>query len=104
MACLIKAIRSERIECGRFLGAAPGNVAESVVLDRVTESTLMFVDGAKKAFCGHMTLRFSPDVTSTVAHHKHYCLEIGENSSPTIDHCIIRSSSVGELSEIEWYI
>lgn len=56
----------------------------------------MFVEGAKHAYVGHMTLKFSPDVTSTVPHHKHYCLEVGENCSPTIDHCIIRSTSVGE--------
>lgn len=77
-------------------GAASGNVAESVILERESESTVMFVEGAKKAYAGHLTLKFSPDVTSTVAHHKHYCLEVGENSSPTVDHCIIRSSSVGQ--------
>lgn len=77
-------------------GAASGNVAESVILERESESTVMFVEGAKKAYAGHLTLKFSPDVTSTVAHHKHYCLEVGENSSPTVDHCIIRSTSVGE--------
>lgn len=64
-------------------------------MERETESTVMFVEGAKKAYAGHLTLKFSPDVTSTVAHHKHYCLEVGENSSPTVDHCIIRSTSVG---------
>ncbi|XP_039281537.1 F-box only protein 11, partial [Nilaparvata lugens] len=77
-----------------FIGAAPGNVAESVILERELESTLMFVEGAKQAYAGHLTLKFSPDVTSTVSHHKHYCLEVGENCTPTIDHCIIRSSSV----------
>lgn len=76
-------------------GAAPGNVAESVILERESESTMMFVEGAKNAYAGHLTLKFSPDVTSTVPHNKHYCLEVGENCSPTIDHCIIRSSSVG---------
>lgn len=79
-----------------LIGAAPGNVAESVVLERESESTVMFVEGAKNAYIGHMTLKFSPDITSTVPHHKHYCLEIGENCSPTIDHCIIRSTSVGK--------
>lgn len=79
-----------------LIGAAPGNVAESIVLERESESTVMFVEGAKHAYVGHMTLKFSPDVTSTVPHHKHYCLEVGENCSPTIDHCIIRSTSVGE--------
>lgn len=79
-----------------LIGAAPGNVAESVVLERESESTVMFVEGAKHAYVGHMTLKFSPDVTSTVPHHKHYCLEVGENCSPTIDHCIIRSTSVGK--------
>lgn len=81
-----------------LIGAAPGNVAESIVLERESESTVMFVEGAKHAYVGHMTLKFSPDVTSTVPHHKHYCLEVGENCSPTIDHCIIRSTSVGESS------
>lgn len=79
-----------------LIGAAPGNVAESIVLERESESTIMFVEGAKHAYVGHLTLKFSPDVTSTVPHHKHYCLEVGENCSPTIDHCIIRSTSVGE--------
>lgn len=79
-----------------LIGAAAGNVAESIVLERESESTVMFVEGAKHAYVGHMTLKFSPDVTSTVPHHKHYCLEVGENCSPTIDHCIIRSTSVGK--------
>lgn len=79
------------------LGAAPGNVAESVILERESESTVMFVEGAKQAYAGHLTLKFSPDVTSTVPHHKHYCLEVGENCSPTVDHCIIRSTSVGKF-------
>ena len=79
-----------------LIGAAPGNVAESVILERESESTVMFVEGAKQAYAGHLTLKFSPDVTSTVPHHKHYCLEVGENCSPTIDHCIIRSTSVGK--------
>lgn len=80
-----------------LIGAAQGNVAESVVLERESESTVMCVEGAKNgAYIGHMTLKFSPDITSTVPHHKHYCLEIGENCSPTIDHCIIRSTSVGK--------
>jgi len=77
-----------------LIGAASGNVAESIVLERESESTVMFVEGAKNAYVGHMTLKFSPDITSTVPHHKHYCLEVGENCSPTIDHCIIRSTSV----------
>lgn len=80
-----------------LIGAASGNVAESIILERESESTVMFVEGAKHAYVGHMTLKFSPDVTSTVPHHKHYCLEVGENCSPTIDHCIVRSTSVGEL-------
>uniref|UniRef100_T1IYN2 F-box only protein 11 n=3 Tax=Chilopoda TaxID=7540 RepID=T1IYN2_STRMM len=72
-----------------------GNVAENVILERVTESsTIMFVDGAREACLCYVTLKFSPDLTSSVPHHKHYCLEITENCSPTIDHCIIRSSSV----------
>lgn len=85
-----------------LIGAAPGNVAESIVLERESESTVMFVEGAKNAYIGHMTLKFSPDITSNVPHHKHYCLEVGENCSPTIDHCIIRSTSVGEDCPRNW--
>lgn len=77
-----------------LIGAAAGNVAEAVVLEREAGSTVMFVEGAKYAYVGYLTLKFSPDVTSTVSHHKHYCLDIGENCSPTVDNCIIRSSSV----------
>jgi len=43
---------------------------------------------------GYVTLKFTPDVTSIVLYHKNFCLEVGENCSPTIDHCIIRSESV----------
>jgi len=77
-----------------LVGAAPGNVAESVILEREAGSTVMFVEGAKYAYVGYLTLKFSPEVTSTVSHHKHYCLDIGENCSPTVDNCIIRSTSV----------
>ncbi|XP_055949102.1 F-box only protein 11-like isoform X1 [Argiope bruennichi] len=77
-----------------IIGAAPGNVAENVSLERDSESTITFVEGAKEAYLGYITLKFAPDVSSSVPHHKHYCLEVGENCTPTIDHCIIRSASV----------
>lgn len=78
----------------QLVGAAPGSVSEHVILERESESTLTFVEGARRAYVGYMTLRFSPDTKSTVPHHKHYSLEVGANCSPTIDHCVIRSSSV----------
>lgn len=68
-----------------------------MVLEREAESTLTFAEGANRAYAGHMTLKFSPDATSTMQHHKHYCLEVSDNCSPTVDHCIIRSASVGEF-------
>ncbi|KAG8182742.1 hypothetical protein JTE90_008120 [Oedothorax gibbosus] len=77
-----------------LVGAAPGNVAENVILERDTDSTVTFVEGAKESYLGYITLKFTPDVSSSVPHHKHYCLEVAENCSPTIDHCIIRSASV----------
>ncbi|CAH0391496.1 unnamed protein product [Bemisia tabaci] len=77
-----------------LIGAASGNVAESVIIERESESTIMFVEGSKNAYAGHLTLKFAPDGTSNTPHHKHYCLEVGDNASPTIDHCILRSSSV----------
>lgn len=80
-----------------MIGAAFGNIAESVVLQKSTESTISFGDGTK-AYVGYMTLRFSPEAASTLLHHKHFCLEIGENSCPTIDNCIIRSGSNGKCN------
>jgi len=67
-----------------------------VVLERESETTIMFVEGARNAYLGYMTVKFSPDVTSTVPHHKHYCLEVGEHACPTIEHVILRSTSVGK--------
>ncbi|CAL8099801.1 unnamed protein product [Orchesella dallaii] len=80
-----------------IIGAAPGNVAESVVLETDRESTVVFMEGAVHAYLGYVTLRFAPDIGgSTASHHKHYCLEVRENCSPTVDHCVIRSlSAVG---------
>ncbi|XP_022668659.1 F-box only protein 11-like isoform X2 [Varroa destructor] len=78
-----------------MLGCGPGwNPAETVVLERDTESTITFVEGSRGSYLGYVTLRFAPEVCSNVPHHKHYCLEINENSAPIIDHCIIRSQSV----------
>ncbi|ERL85400.1 hypothetical protein D910_02820 [Dendroctonus ponderosae] len=42
-----------------LIGAGPGNVAESVVLERESESTVIFVEGAKNDYAGYMTLKFS---------------------------------------------
>lgn len=83
------------IDCNIIMiGAAPGNVAENVVLEKETESTVTFVDGAKQAYLGYVTLKFSPDAgNSSNTHQKHYCLDISDNSSPIIDNCIIRSTS-----------
>ena len=79
-----------------FTGASSGNVAENVILERESETTITFADGARTAYLGYMTVKFSPDVTSAVPHHKHYCLEVGEQASPTIEHVTLRSTSVGK--------
>lgn len=78
-----------------IIGAAPGNVMEHVIIERESESTVVFVEGARDAYLGYVTLKFCPDITSSVPHHKHYALEITDNCSPTIDHCKIKSTSVG---------
>lgn len=100
-------------------------MTENIVLERLSESTITFVADAREAYLGYVTikvliefhfrfpfqlsyiracfvivlwfyvLQFTPDITSSVPHHKHYCLEVTENCSPTVDHCSIRSSSVG---------
>jgi F-box protein 11 len=81
-----------------LLGAAPGHVSDHVIVERQSESTITFCEGAKESYLGYVTLKFSPDSNnaSPGAHHKHYALEITEHCSPTIDHCVIRSSSVGQ--------
>ncbi|XP_013385972.1 F-box only protein 11 isoform X2 [Lingula anatina] len=76
-----------------MIGAAPGNVIDHVIIERQSESTVTFMEGANTAYFGHMTVKFSPDLTCTVPHHKHYALEVSSNCSPIIDHCVIRSSS-----------
>ena len=81
----------------RLIGASSGNVAENVIIERENESSVMFMEGAKSAYLGYVTIKFSPDITSSMPH-KHYCLEVGQNCSPTVDHCIIRSSSNGTLN------
>lgn len=40
--------------------------------------------------------QFSPDITSSVPHHKHYALEVTDHCSPVIDSCRIKSTSVGK--------
>ncbi|XP_074643961.1 F-box only protein 11-like [Tubulanus polymorphus] len=77
-----------------LIGAAPGNVTDHVIIERFSESTIMFIQGARESYLGYVTLKFSPDVTSSVPHHKHYALEVQEHCSPIIDNCVIRSSSV----------
>lgn len=37
--------------------AAPGNVIDHVVIERESESTVMFVEGAKEAYLGYVTLK-----------------------------------------------
>lgn len=79
-----------------LIGASFGNVAESVIIQKETESTISFGESTK-AYVGYMTIRFFPEQTSTVLHHKHFCLEIGDNCCPTIENCFIRSGNNGNL-------
>lgn len=40
-----------------MIGAAPGNVIDNVIIERGTESTITFVEGAKEAYLGYVTLK-----------------------------------------------
>ena len=40
-----------------MIGAAPGNVVDHVIIERDSESTIMFVEGAKQAYLGYVTLK-----------------------------------------------
>jgi F-box protein 11 len=80
-----------------IIGAGRGNIAENVVFETDRDSTVVFVEGSASSYLGYVTLKFSPDLgASNAPHQRHYCLEIKENCSPIVDHCIIRSlSTVG---------
>ena len=40
-----------------FLFVAPGNVTDHVIIERFSESTMMFIQGAKEAYLGYVALR-----------------------------------------------
>ena len=42
---------------------AGGNVEDNVIIERDTESTIMFVEGARRAYLGYMTLKVRPDLS-----------------------------------------
>ncbi|XP_034538156.1 F-box only protein 11-like [Notolabrus celidotus] len=75
-----------------MIGAAPGKVAEKVIIENTRDSTFVFMEGSEDAYVGYMTIRFNPDDKSAQHHNAHHCLEITVNCSPIIDHCIIRST------------
>lgn len=54
--------------------------------------------------CSLFVFQFTPDIASSVPHHKHYALEVTENCSPTIDHCKIKSTSVGKNLDVLYEI
>ncbi|KAG5831349.1 hypothetical protein ANANG_G00302820 [Anguilla anguilla] len=75
-----------------MIGAAPGKVADKVIIENTRDSTFVFMEGSEDAYVGYMTIRFNPDDKSAQHHNAHHCLEITVNCSPIIDHCIIRST------------
>ncbi|CAH1263615.1 FBXO11 [Branchiostoma lanceolatum] len=76
-----------------IIGAAPGKVAEHVVIENTRDSSIVFMEGCEDAFVGFMTIRFSPEDSSATHHHAHHAVEINTNCRPIISNCIIRSSS-----------
>ncbi|XP_061564737.1 F-box only protein 11 isoform X1 [Cololabis saira] len=75
-----------------MIGAAPGKVADKVVIENTRDSTFVFMEGSEDAYVGYMTIKFNPDDKSAQHHNAHHCLEITVNCSPNIDHGIIRST------------
>src|SRR5207302_207290 len=72
------------------IGAAPGNVAEKVVLQTNSHPTVTFKQHAPlNTYLGYMTLRLALRVGIPPVGYP--CLEI--RSSPTIEHCVIQSYS-----------
>ncbi|XP_072031074.1 F-box only protein 11-like isoform X2 [Amphiura filiformis] len=76
-----------------IVGAAPGHIPDSVIVENSKESTFVFIEGCEDAYLGHISIRFNPDPNSNQPHHKHSCVEVGSNCCPTIDSCNIRSRS-----------
>ncbi|OBS82990.1 hypothetical protein A6R68_23024 [Neotoma lepida] len=79
-----------------MIGAAPGKVADKVIIENTRDSTFVFMEGSEDAYVGYMTIRFNPDDKSAQHHNAHHCLEITVNCSPIIDHCIIRICVSGQ--------
>lgn len=44
-----------------MIGAAPGKVAEKVIIENTRDSTFVFMEGSEDAYVGYMTIRFNPD-------------------------------------------
>ncbi|XP_041467985.1 F-box only protein 11-like isoform X1 [Lytechinus variegatus] len=76
-----------------ILGAAPGHIPDSVIVENSKESTFRFIEGCEDAYLGYISIRFNPESNSNQPHHKHSCVEVDANCSPTIDSCNIRSRS-----------
>ncbi|KAA0188726.1 hypothetical protein HAZT_HAZT002692 [Hyalella azteca] len=76
------------------IGAAPGNVAENVIIEHDRESSVVLGPNSRHSYLGYVTVRFCP-AAGTESNHgtKHYSMEVQGNCSPLIEHCIIRSLS-----------
>uniref|UniRef100_A0A6A7G3I3 F-box only protein 11-like n=1 Tax=Hirondellea gigas TaxID=1518452 RepID=A0A6A7G3I3_9CRUS len=76
------------------IGAAPGIVAENVIIEHDRESSVVFGPNSINSYLGYVTVRFCPPAGPESNHGpKHYSLEVQENCSPVVEHCIIRSLS-----------
>ena len=42
-----------------ILGAAPGNVTDHVIIERDNDSTVVFTEGASRAYIGYVTIKVS---------------------------------------------
>ncbi|CDW54722.1 F box only protein 11 [Trichuris trichiura] len=98
----------------QIIGAAAGNVAESVIIQGKNNTVINFCAGANRAYLGFVTVRASfatnhlavfsfsislclqlrPDRNNLVAHQEHCAVGISAYSSPSVENCIIKSSNV----------
>ncbi len=56
---LVASLQTKRQTARNCLIAAPGNVAENVIIERQSESTIQWLDGARDAYLGYVTLKVS---------------------------------------------
>uniref|UniRef100_A0AC35U3W8 F-box only protein 11 n=1 Tax=Rhabditophanes sp. KR3021 TaxID=114890 RepID=A0AC35U3W8_9BILA len=78
----------------QIIGASHSpHVMQNVIIENLTETTLTFEAGCNSTYFGYMTIKFSPDKHTPTPPTHSYAVHVRDETTPTIDRCIIFSSS-----------